>query len=49
MQLWVVRSHILKRVIRNWKIGDIMIIDVGEDDPVTAAGSVLRFIEEHRK
>jgi len=49
MQLWVVRSHILKRVIRNWKIGDIMIIDVGEDDPVTTAGSVLRFIEEHRK
>ncbi|MEE4255951.1 MAG: nucleoside-triphosphatase [Bacteroidales bacterium] len=49
MQLWVVRNHILKRVIRNWKIGDILILDVEKDVPAAAAGSVVRFIKEHRK
>ena len=49
IQLWVVRSHILKRVIRNWRIGDIMIIDVGMDKTITAAESIIQFLEDHHK
>jgi len=49
MQLWVVRSHILKRVIRNWRIGDILIIDIAEDTSVTAVESIIQFMEEHHK
>jgi len=49
MQLWVVRKPILNRVIRNWKIGDIMILDIEVDQSKDAAEAIIQFNFAHKK
>ena len=49
LQLWVVRNHLLKRVFRQWKIGDILIVDVGSDTVEEAIEAIKEFIETHKK
>jgi len=48
MQLWVVRRHLLKNVIRQWSIGDVMVQDVKEDDPREATKEIIAFIKSKR-
>jgi nucleoside-triphosphatase THEP1 len=48
LQLWVVRSHLLKRVFRQWKIGDILIVDVGGDTIEDAIEAIKKFIDIHK-
>lgn len=48
MQLWVVRKSILKKVIRQWNIGDIMVLDIDEDTVVSAAEDVKKFILDRK-
>lgn len=49
LQLWVVRKHLLKRVLRQWRIGDILIIDVGADTVDQAVEVSKKFILAHEK
>ena len=42
--LWVVRKSILKRVIRQWSIGEVLLIDISENDPFEAAQYIVEFI-----
>ena len=49
MQLWVVRRHLLKRVFRQWRIGDVLIIDVGEETVERAADECIEFMDSHHK
>jgi nucleoside-triphosphatase THEP1 len=48
MQCWVVRRQLLKRVIRQWNIGDVMVLDVKEDEPEQSAGEIISFIKKRR-
>jgi nucleoside-triphosphatase THEP1 len=47
MQLWVVRKHLLKRVLRQWRVGDILIIDVARDAHDDALSDSISFIQAH--
>lgn len=47
-QLWVVRKKLLKKVIRNWHIGDTMIIDIAKDTVEDAASAVGHFMGERK-
>jgi nucleoside-triphosphatase THEP1 len=49
MQLWVVRKHLLKRVFRQWRVGDILIIDVAVDTTDDAISESKKFIRTHQK
>jgi len=48
MQLWVVRRPLLKNVIRQWSIGDVLVLDVTEDEPDKSAEEVISFIKSKR-
>ena len=49
VQLWVVRKHLLKKVFRQWKIGDILVLDVGNDDLDDAINACIMFMRSHNK
>jgi len=44
MQLWVVRKSILKKVIRQWNIGEVMLVDVKTDELEKSALEISIFI-----
>jgi len=44
-QLWVVRKPLLKKVIRQWNIGDILVLDVSTDTPKMSIDDVVSFIK----
>ena len=45
-QLWVVRKPLLKRVIRQWNIGDVLIIDIGHDKLNESLEEAYAFIKK---
>ena len=49
VQLWVVRKPLLKKIIRQWHIGDVMVLDVSTDRPAESSAEVVAFIEHNRK
>ena len=49
MQLWVVRRHLLKKVTRQWNIGDILVVDINEETAVSAAEDIKLFIMNRKK
>ena len=46
LQLWVVRRQLLKRVSRQWKIGNILLIDVSTDTVDEARVHILKFMRK---
>jgi len=49
MQLWVVRKPLIKKVIRQWPIGDVLVLDVGTDQLDSSSKDVIEFIENRRR
>ncbi|MCK5338882.1 MAG: hypothetical protein KAJ50_08725 [Bacteroidales bacterium] len=48
MQLWVVRKPILKKVIRQWNIGDVMLVDIGTDELENSVPEITKFIKNRK-
>ena len=48
MQLWVVRKPILKKVIRQWNIGDVMLVDIGTDELEKSVPEIIKFIKNRK-
>lgn len=44
-QLWVVRRTLLKKAMRQWNVGDVMVVDVVLDIPEDAVKEIMRFIK----
>ena len=44
-QLWLVRKPLLKRVIRQWNIGEVMVIDIGTENVDDVIDEILLFIK----
>ncbi len=42
--LWVVRKRILKRAIRQWNIGEVLVIDAGSDSLPAILDEILEFL-----
>jgi nucleoside-triphosphatase THEP1 len=49
VQLWVVRKSLLKKVIRQWNVGDIMVLDISTDTLEASIGEVILFIKNSGK
>ena len=48
-QLWVVRKPILKRVIRQWNIGEVMVIDISTESVDDVIDEIQSFIKLNSK
>lgn len=49
VHLWVVRKTLLKRMIRQWNIGDVLLVDVAEDQVADAAEAIFSFVRDNSK
>lgn len=45
-QLWVVRSSLLQKAIRQWSIGDVLLIDIEQDTPQGAIRDIKAFLDQ---
>ncbi|MEN8224648.1 MAG: nucleoside-triphosphatase [Bacteroidota bacterium] len=46
--LWVVRKQILKKAIRQWNVGEVMLIDIRNDDVEESAEEILAFLSREQ-
>ncbi len=48
IQLWVVRKPLLKKAIRQWNIGDVLVVDIKTDNPDESAEEIIKFIKSRK-
>lgn len=44
-QLWIVRCHLLKKVSRQWNIGELLVIDVAKDSPDNVVEEIIQMLK----